>query len=63
MLGTAQADTYSTECAGNLSIVGSISVGADNQTGVLVAEIHQLGKVTADLGSLGLNLTLKYLTG
>ena len=62
MLGTAKADTNGTECAGYLSIVRSIGVGAYNQTCVLVAKVHQLGKVTADLGSLGLNLTLEYLT-
>ena len=63
MLGTAQTDTYGTECAGNLSIVRGVGVGAYNQTGIFVAEIHQLSKVTANLGSLGLNLTQQNLTG
>ena len=56
MLGTAKTDTNGTECAGYLSIVRSIGVGAYNQTCILVAEVHQLSEITADLGSLGLNL-------
>ena len=63
VLGTAKTDTNGTECAGYLSIVRSIGVGAYNQTCVLVAQVHQLSEVAADLGSLGLNLTLEYLTG
>ena len=63
VLGAAEAYAYSAEVAGNSCIVWSISIGANNELGVLVAKLHQLGEVARDLGSLGLNLAKEHLTG
>ena len=45
MLCTAKTDTNSTKVASNLCIVRSISVGTNNELGVLLAESHQLSEV------------------
>ena len=45
VLCTCQTDTLSTELTCNLSIVRSISIGANLHLGILVAEVHELLEV------------------
>ena len=63
VLGTCQTDTLGSKGTCHLCIVRSISVRANLQMGIFVAQIHQCLEVTAQLGSLGRNLTGINLTG
>ena len=62
MLCTAETDAYCTKSACNLCIVWSISICADNELGIFVAEIHEFSEVARDLSSLSLYLTEENLT-
>ena len=46
VLCTCQTNTLSTECASNLCVMRSVSIGTDLHLGVLVAEVHKLLEVT-----------------
>ena len=45
VLCTAQTDTYCTKVTGNFCVVGSVCIGANYETGVLVAKFHKLCKI------------------
>ena len=63
MLSTCKTDTLGTECAGYGCVMRSVCVGANLQLGILVAEVHQLLEVSAELSSLGGNFACINLTG
>jgi len=59
---TAQTDTYGTEATGILCVARRISIGADFQAGIFVAEFHQFGKVTRQFGRLSRNFSGIYIS-
>ncbi len=63
VLRTCQTDTLGTELTSHLCVVGRVGIGAHLQLGVLVAEVHELLEVAAELSSLRGNFAGIHLTG
>ena len=57
MLCTTQTNTDSSEGTSHCSIVGRIGIGADDELGVLLTDLHQVCEVPCDLCGLSLYLT------
>ena len=62
VLRTAEADTYSTEATSYFCIVRRISIGANTEFGMLLAEVHQGCEVSREFSSLRADSTLIYTT-
>ena len=63
MLGTGQTDTLSAELTSYASVVRSVGVGTNLEVCIFVAEVHERLEVTAELSSLGRDLTCIDLSG
>ena len=63
VLCTCKTDTLGTKVTSHLCIVGCISVGANLQLGIFVAEVHQFLEVAAELSCLCGNFACIYLSG
>ena len=63
VLGTGQTDTLSAELTSYASVVRSVGVGTNLEMRIFVAEVHECLEVTAELSSLGRDLTCIDLSG
>ena len=63
MLGTRQTDTLCAESTCHSSVVRGVGVGTNLKVRIFVAEVHECLEVTAELSSLGRNLTCVHLSG